>query len=321
MQTIWDVRSPLKIIASSSSAAAASRLENSPGLTTRFDQSSALTFPSDGRYVSARRESAKMLDEAIVKSIFGSIVAQLQDSESAGGEFISAKSFYNAGLAAGLDMTAGDSERRGPTLKAMIKSFASVSLLEKGRALTSMVKSLVASGKENTRIAASILNQFGVAWDGNNIVAAGVMDERERVFLPANSAADLAKAVDRLAGGDESGAISAACGAVDHATGLAYEKLGLGDPGKVSFSAKVNTALQQMKVFDLMKDEFIQIGIDVNEAEHAVGHLASAINQSTQALQILRKRMGDVHGTRPALRSTAYDCIKFASAICALFEK
>ncbi|SRR6266481_645180 len=258
-----------------------------------------------------------MLDEATMKALFGALVAKLHDPP----EFVSARNFYGAGLSAGLDMPAGDAERRGPTLAAMVKSFGMLPLAEKGRALTSITKSLMTSGKENARSGASVLNQFGVAWDGNNIVTAGVLDERERLFLPQTSAADLAKAIDRLTSGDESGAISAACGAVDQATSLAYEKIGLGDPGRVSFAAKVNTALQAMKVFEEMEAEFVQIGMDKAEAEQATRFLEKAINDSSQALQILRKRMGDVHGTRPALRSTAYDCIKFASAICALFEK
>ena len=259
-----------------------------------------------------------MLDEAMMNALFGAFVARLHKPE---GEFISAKDFYGAGLAAGLDMTAGDSERRGPTMGAMTKSFALLSPPEKDRALTSIVGSLVASGRDNARNGASILNKFGLAWVGNNIVTAGVLDERERLFLPSASAADLAKAVDRLSCGDESGAISAACGAVDLATGMAYEKMGLGDPGKVSFSAKVNTALQSMGVFEEMRAEFIEIGLDEKDADEAVRYLEKAVNDSSQALQILRKRMGDVHGTRPALSSTAYDCVKFASAICALFER
>src|SRR6266851_6524682 len=163
-----------------------------------------------------------MLDEPNVTALFGAVLAQLQNPHR--DEFISAKDIYTAGLAAGLDMSAADAGRRAPTMEAMNKSFALQSLPDKHRALTSIVKSLMTSGKENARNGANVLNNFGVAWDGNNIVKAGVLDERERAFLPPTSADDLAKAVDRLTSGDESGAISAACGAVDLATGAAYEE-------------------------------------------------------------------------------------------------
>jgi len=260
-----------------------------------------------------------MLDQPTVRAVFGAVVAKLHNPQD--GEFISARNFYVAGLAAGLDMRAGDAERRGPTLGAITNSFGALSPEEQNRALNSLVGSLLGSGNANAASGAAILDGFGLAWDGNKIVPAGVLDERERAFLPATSANDLAKAVDRLSKGDESGAISAACGAVDLATGAVYEQMNLGDPGRVSFSAKINTALGAMKVFEGMREEFVAVGLDDDDAEQAATFLRAAINDSSQALQILRKRMDDVHGTRPALRSTAYDAIKFASAICALFKQ
>jgi hypothetical protein len=69
-----------------------------------------------------------------MKALFGAIVAQLQNPA---GEFVSAKNFYGAGLAAGLDMSASDAERRGSTLGAMIESFGLLSPPDKDRALTS----------------------------------------------------------------------------------------------------------------------------------------------------------------------------------------
>ncbi len=66
--------------------------------------------------------------------------------------------------------------------------------------------------------------------------------------------------------------------------------------------------------------EFRAIGMDDKDAQDASNYLQGAVSDASQALRILRKRMGDIHGSRPALKSTAYDCIKFASAICALFE-
>src|SRR5262245_48040509 len=109
-----------------------------------------------------------MLDDGTMKALFGALVAELHEPKA---EFVSARNFYGAGLAAGLDMSPGDAGRRGPTLEAMIKSFASLPAPDKGRALNSMAKSLFSSGKENARSGASVLSQFGLAWDGNNIVA------------------------------------------------------------------------------------------------------------------------------------------------------
>ncbi|MFQ5663829.1 MAG: hypothetical protein ACE5HL_08360, partial [Terriglobia bacterium] len=134
------------------------------------------------------------------------------------------------------------------------------------------------------------------------------------------SASELARATSRLVEGDESGAITAACGAIDLVTQGIYEKYGLGDPGKVSFSAKVNTALQQLQVFEEMQREFEELEIPKDDASSIVNEIATATNHAAQALQIIPKRMGDVHGTKRALRKTAYDSIKWASAICGLLE-
>jgi len=258
-----------------------------------------------------------MIDESLLKPLFGAIVARLENPD---GEFVSAKQLYNAGVGAGLDMKDADPERRAPTLKAMYQSFEKLSPADQYRSISSLAKRLIDSGPTNLEATINILYERGCAWDGNKIVAAGVLDERERRFLPLTSAEDIGKSFDRLSRGDESGAISAACGAVDLATGAAYEKFKLGDPGKVSFSAKINTALEASKVFQDMKAEFRTIGMNEEDAQRVMESFQQIVNHTGQSLQILRKRMGDVHGSRPALRGTAYDCIKLASAICALFE-
>jgi hypothetical protein len=37
---------------------------------------------------------------------------------------------------------------------------------------------------------------------------------------------------------------------------------------------------------------------------------------AAEALQVIRRTIGDVHGTKPAYSRIAYDSIKWASAIC-----
>jgi hypothetical protein len=85
-------------------------------------------------------------------------------------------------------------------------------------------------------------------------------------------------------------------------------------------SAKVNIALQKVGVFDKMKQDFEQLGMSEEDAAKAVEHLRTATNRAAQALQILRRTIGDVRGPKPALRHSAYDAIKYASAICGLCE-
>lgn len=167
---------------------------------------------------------------------------------------------------------------------------------------------------------ANLLAQHGYVHIEGAFVPIGLFDQREAQHLPPQSASELARATKRLVDGDETGAITAACGAVDSLMRELYVNHGIGNPGQVSFAAKVNTAFQRLQIFEDMKSDFLALGIDDVEAERIIEDMKRATNHAAQALQTLRRTMGDVHGSRPALRRSAYDSIKWASAICGLFE-
>jgi hypothetical protein len=253
---------------------------------------------------------------AAMEAVFRELAAELA-TQGDGPSFISANDMFVIGNAAGLDLSRGDARRRGPTFDAMLGAFAASEDPQQQRALDIIASRLSARRPEQVT---RILEVHGYALAQGHVVAALPLQAEETQFIPNVAHADLQNALNRLRGEGESGAISAACGAVDSVTSHLYVKYGLGDPGKASFSSKVNTAAQKLGVFDDMQKEFVAIGIDAKEASEARAHFEAAINGAAQALQIVRKRMGDVHGSRPALRSTAYDSIKFAAAICALFE-
>ena len=166
----------------------------------------------------------------------------------------------------------------------------------------------------------NLFAQHGYEYLDGTFVPTGMLDQREARFLPPSSASELAKAMKRLTDGDETGAITAACGAVDSLMQQLYSVNGLGDPGKVAFAAKVNTATKKLLIFENMQDQFVSLGIDPTHAQTIVTEMRNATNHAAQMLQTLRKTMGDVHGSKPALRRTSYESIKWASAICGLFE-
>lgn len=141
---------------------------------------------------------------------------------------------------------------------------------------------------------------------------------REALFLPTSASGELARATARLVDGDYSGAITSACGAADLVTQQIYGKYGLGDAEKVAFQAKVNTALKQLHIFENMEQEFKDLGMKQIDVSSIASDLRAATNHAAQALQVLRRAMGDTHGSKPALRNTAYDAIKWSSAICGL---
>ena len=167
---------------------------------------------------------------------------------------------------------------------------------------------------------AHLLRQHGFRYEEGRFFPVNTFDEREREFLPASSFEEVADGFARLADGDESGAITKACGAVDTVTQLLYANHSDWGPAPNSFQAKVNTSLKRLNVFETMKQEFIEIGVAEEDGETVVQEIKQATQHAAQALQTLRRTMGDVHGTKPALRKTAYDSIKWASAICGLLE-
>jgi hypothetical protein len=241
---------------------------------------------------------------------------------------LSVQNIRNTVAAAGIDVSQISSKSetrtglgsRAEVMPAVDRLFGALSPDAKVTALCILAEKLRTSSPEITRQTDEILGRHGFQFINNVFVPVGILDKREADFLPSSSAAELARAIARLVNGDMSGAITSACGAVDLATQSIYTKHGWEDPGQVSFSAKVNTALLKLNVFDKMKTELSEIGVEEHDAESIVNDMRKATNHAAQGLQLLRRTMGDVHGSKPALKKIAYDSVKWASAICGLLE-
>jgi hypothetical protein len=205
-------------------------------------------------------------------------------------------------------------------MPAIDRLFGELSPQAKITALHILAAELIATSPEVHAEVQNILGKHGFQFIDEAFVPVGVLDAREARYLPPTSASELARAISRLVEGDESGAITAACGAVDLATQDIYRRYNLGDPGTVAFQAKVNTVLSRLNVFDNMKQDFMALGISERDAAAITQHMRAGTNSAAQALQVLRRTMGDVHGSCPALHKTAYDAIKGAAAICGLLE-
>ena len=165
-----------------------------------------------------------------------------------------------------------------------------------------------------------LFSQHGYEYVDGTYVPVALLDRREALYLPPSSAIELTKAMKRLVDEDETGAVTAACGAVDTLMQALYKTYDLGEPGKFSFATKVNTAAQELGIFEEMKCAFIDLGMTDTDADTIVAETRKATNHAAQMLQALRRTMGDVHGSKPALRHIAYDAVKWASAIAGLFE-
>ena len=261
----------------------------------------------------------EMASEEITR-LYGALRSELNS--------LSVQEIRNTVAAAGFDVssiTAKAEARSGlgsraEVMPAVDRLFGQMSRSAQEVALRVLSERLIGKNEELAKSVQEILGLHGFQYVGGSFVPVELLDVREARFLPASASAELARATARLADGDDSGAITSACGAVDLVTQQIYEKHRMGNPGKIAFQAKVNTALKQLRVFEDMESEFQTLGMKPDDAASIINDLHQAVNHAAQALQVLRRAMGDTHGSKPALRSTAYDAIKWASAICGLLE-
>ncbi len=240
---------------------------------------------------------------------------------------LSVQNIRNTVAAAGIDVSRIPSKSeartglgsRAEVMPAIDKLFVELDNISKQRALCIIAERLVGQNQELADRVQEILGKHGYQFIGGSFIPIDLLDQRESNFLPSDSASEVARATSRLINGDYSGAITSACGAVDILMQNIYKEHDLGDPGRVSFQAKVNTAAKQLLIFEHMEEEFRELGMSEDSSE-LIAEIRKTTNHATHALQILRRAMGDTHGSRPALRQTAYDAIKWTSAICSLFE-
>lgn len=262
----------------------------------------------------------KEIDTEDISHLYGALRSELNK--------LSVPEIRNTVAAAGIDVTritANAEARSGlgsraEVMPAVDRLFGEMPSSAKEKALRIIAERLIGRNEDLASSVQVILGRHGYQYIGGSFVPVDLLDAREALFLPASASAELARATARLIEGDYSGAITSACGAVDLATQRVYEKYGLGDPGTVAFQAKVNTALKQLHVFENMEKDFKTLGMKPTDISLLISELRETTNHAAQALQVLRRAMGDTHGSKPALRSTAYDTIKWASAICGLLE-
>lgn len=251
--------------------------------------------------------TATNLSDEEIGRLFGVLLAELRS--------LSLTNARVAVAAAGITGVNAPAQHWDPFLTGVERAF--YKLEPEGRLAALRILAGRFSASEQVR---DLFARHGFEYLDGSFVPIGMLDQREARYLPPSSASELAKAMKRLTDGDETGAITAACGAVDSLMQQLYSVNSLGDPGKVSFAAKVNTAAKRLCIFENMQDEFVSLGVDPTHAQTLVTEMRKATNHAAQMLQTLRKTMGDVHGSKPALRRPAYESIKWASAICGLFE-
>lgn len=157
--------------------------------------------------------------------------------------------------------------------------------------------------------------RFGWALHDGHLIELAILDVSELQELPPVSHADLVKAATRFRDGDLSGAVSAACAAVDSVTSRIYVEKNLGDPSRASFQEKVSRSLAAKGVWDDIRMQLVELDWAQADVKVFTRNLQGALNQGAYVMQTLRSQMGDVHGTKPILKPLVSDSIKWATLI------
>ena len=166
----------------------------------------------------------------------------------------------------------------------------------------------------------SHLERLGWQIEDGKLIPINIFDISEFSDLPDVSKPDLLNAATRLRNGDLTGALGAACAAVDSATNAIYSDYRLGRPWDDNFQMRCNRALQVKNIFKQLSDELSDMGWNENDVKMFSRNLKGALNQGAYVMQTLRSRMSDVHGSKPVLNPLIYDSLKWAALILRMLK-
>ncbi len=165
-----------------------------------------------------------------------------------------------------------------------------------------------------------ILSRIGWNFISGNLNRIDQLNVNDVQNLPEDSVVDLSKAIERLPN-DLSGAITAACGAVESICKSIYEQNSeLGDIRRASFQEKVNNSLTKIEAMPRFKQELINLEWSEEKSDELCHILKNAISNYAKVLEILRSNMGDPHGTEQVLPQLAYSSIKWSMTISAFLK-
>ncbi len=159
------------------------------------------------------------------------------------------------------------------------------------------------------------LERLGWTLQAGHLVEVAVLDISDLPELPLDAHGDLVKAATRLRDGDLSGAIGAACAAVDAVTSKTYQLKNLGNPGPASFQERVSRSFKATDAFGEVERQLVELGWEQQDARIFADNVRGSLNQAAYIMQALRSKMGDVHGTKPILKPLVFDSIKWATLI------
>ncbi len=191
---------------------------------------------------------------------------------------------------------------------------------KKYRSLNIVVEEILNRRTETQEQLEKYLSRLGWQIIEGNVIPIELLDRTELEELDEVSRGDLIKAAKRFRDGDMSGALSAACGAVDSITNKIYQDKNLGDPNKASFQSRCTITLKAVGVFTSIENQLKDIEWKESGIVPFNRSFEGSLNQAAFVMQNLRANMSDVHGTKPVLRPLVFDSIKWAQILVRLLS-
>lgn len=204
---------------------------------------------------------------------------------------------------------------KGQLMTGIDVAFSKMQDAERSRFLTILVEEILRRKPETQEQLSEYLSRLGWSFSLGTLSPLRVLDPTDLPETPEESHQDLLKAAQRFRDGDLSGAISAACGAVDSATARVYEQEQLGNPSDASFQERCKRAAAATGVIPKLEQQLQSLGWLREEVVPFKKNLEGALNQGAYVMQTLRSKMGDVHGSKPILKSLVFDCLKWAELV------
>lgn len=165
------------------------------------------------------------------------------------------------------------------------------------------------------------LEKLGWSLHKGEIIPIDLFDPSELSEMNEVSHIDLIKAATRFRDGDLSGAITSSCAAIDNLTNSIYKDYSLGNPNIASFQERCNQSIIAVKLYDSIEEDLLVLGWVESDIAHFKKNLKDSLNKMALVTQKLRSGMGDVHGTKPVLKSLVYDCMKFSQILVSLMSR
>lgn len=186
---------------------------------------------------------------------------------------------------------------------------------ETTRFLTVLIEELLRHSPKARETLEGYLNRLGWSFVKGTLVSVALFDVAVLTDTPDDAHANLLRAAQRLRDGDLNGAITSAAGAVDAAVSQVYLDESLGDPMSASFQERCKKALTARGVLPELERQLAEVGWSPTEYVPFKRNLEQAFSRGAYILQTLRSQMGDVHGSKPIVRSLVFDAIRWAELL------